>query len=138
MKVYCTSTLAPGIRISFNEIHTSSWEKETALYGERMLILNFCVHGRCDASLAEPLRHCENQVCLSTILQQSFYYPGRLYEASVLSGSGHSHRENGQDFLSQMGVPPEQTAAMFCEKNGIYLHRMNDALLHSQRHGQER
>ena len=28
-----------------------------------------------------------------------------------------------------MGVPPEQTAAMFCEKNGIYLHRMNDALL---------
>jgi len=39
------------------------------------------------------------------------------------------HQENGQDFLSQMGVPPEQTAAMFCEKNGIYLHRMNDALL---------
>lgn len=77
-------TLAPGIRISFNEIHTSSWEKgDSSLYGERMLILNFCVHGRCDASLAQN-RYAivkENQVCLSTILPtKDFYYPGRLYE----------------------------------------------------------
>mgnify|MGYP002769303009 FL=1 len=127
-------TLAPGIRISFNEIHTSNWEKgDSSLYGERMLILNFCVHGRCDASLAQN-RYAivkENQVCLSTILPtKDFYYPGRLYEGiQFYLDLDILHQENGQDFLSQMGVPPEQTAAMFCEKNGIYLHRMNDALL---------
>ncbi|MFQ9094316.1 MAG: hypothetical protein ACLR5S_08535 [Ruminococcus sp.] len=98
-----------------------------------MLILNFCVHGRCDASLAQN-RYAivkENQVCLSTILPtKDFYYPGRLYEGiQFYLDLDILHQENGQDFLSQMGVPPEQTAAMFCEKNGIYLHRMNDALL---------
>lgn len=68
-------TLAPGIRLSFNEIYTSSWEKEdSSIFGERMLIVNFCIHGRCDVSLAKN-RYAivkENQVCISTNAHKGF------------------------------------------------------------------
>ena len=126
-------TLAPGIRISFNEIYTSSWEKgDSSIFGERMLILNFCIHGRCDVSLAQN-RYAivkENQVCVSTVLPtKDFYYPGRLYEGIQLYlDLDILHDAEGQDFLSEMGVSLEQVVEAFCGKNGLYLHQMNDAL----------
>ena len=125
--------LAPGIRISFNEIYTSSWEKgDSSIFGERMLILNFCIHGRCDVSLAQN-RYAivkENQVCVSTVLPaKDFYYPGRLYEGIQLYlDLDILHDAEGQDFLSEMGVSLEQVVEVFCGKNGLYLHQMNDAL----------
>lgn len=126
-------TLASGIRISFNEIYTSSWEKgDSSIFGERMLILNFCVHGRCNASLAQNQYAIvkENQVCVSTVLPtKDFYYPGRLYEGIQLYLDLDILREaQGRDFLSEMGVPPEQIVEVFCGKDGLYLHQMNDAL----------
>lgn len=126
-------TLAPGIRISFNEIYTSSWEKgDSSIFGERMLILNFCIHGRCDASLAQN-RYAivkENQVCVSTVLPtKDFYYPGKLYEGIQLYlDLDILHQTGGQNLLSGLGVPPEQIAEMFCGKDSLYLHQMNDAL----------
>lgn len=126
-------TLAPGIRISFNEIYTSSWEKgDSSIFGERMLILNFCIHGRCDASLAQN-RYAivkENQVCVSTVLPtKDFYYPGSLYEGIQLYLDLDMVREaNGRDFLSEMGVSLEQIVEVFCGKDGVYLNQMNDAL----------
>ena len=126
-------TLASGIRISFNEIYTSSWEKgDSSIFGKRMLILNFCVHGRCNASLAQNQYAIvkENQVCVSTVLPtKDFYYPGRLYEGIQLYLDLDILREaQGRDFLSEMGVPPEQIVEVFCGKDGLYLHQMNDAL----------
>ena len=126
-------TLAPGIRISFNEIYASSWEKgDSSVFGERMLILNFCIRGRCDVSLAQN-RYAivkENQVCVSTVLPtKDFYYPGRLYEGIQLYLDLDMLRDaRRQDFLSEMGVPLEQIVEVFCEKDGLYLHQMNDAL----------
>lgn len=126
-------TLAPGIRISFNEIYTSSWEKgDSSIFGERMLILNFCIHGRCDASLAQN-RYAivkENQVCVSTVLPtKDFYYPGSQYEGIQLYLDLDMVREaNGLDFLSEMGVSLEQIVEVFCGKDGVYLNQMNDAL----------
>ncbi len=126
-------TLAPGIRISFNEIYTNSWEKgDSSIFGERMLILNFCIHGRCDVSLAQN-RYAivkENQVCVSTVLPtKDFYYPGRLYEGIQLYlDLNILHAAEGQDFLSKMGISLEQIVEVFCGKNGLYLHQMNDAL----------
>lgn len=126
-------TLAPGIRISFNEIYTSSWEKgDSSIFGQRMLILNFCVHGRCDVSLAQN-RYAivkENQVCVSTVLPtKDFYYPGRFYEGIQLYlDLDILHRAEGQDFLCLMGVMPENIAEMFCGRDGLYLHQMNDEL----------
>lgn len=126
-------TLAPGIRISFNEIYTSSWGKgDSSIFGERMLILNFCIHGRCDVSRAQN-RYAivkENQVCVSTVLPtKDFYYPGRLYEVIQLYlDLGILHDAQGQDFLSEMGVSLEQIAEVFCGMDGLYLHQMNDAL----------
>ena len=126
-------TLASGIRISFNEIYTSSWEKgDSSIFGERMLILNFCVHGRCNASLAQNQYAIvkENQVCVSTVLPtKDFYYPGRLYEGIQLYLDLDILREaQGRDFLSEMGVSLEQIVEVFCGKEGLYLHQMNDAL----------
>ena len=126
-------TLASGIRISFNEIYTSNWEKgDSSIFGERMLILNFCVHGRCNASLAQNQYAIvkENQVCVSTVLPtKDFYYPGRLYEGIQLYLDLDILREaQGRDFLSEMGIPPEQIVEVFCGKDGLYLHQMNDAL----------
>ena len=126
-------TLASGIRISFNEIYTSRWEKgDSSIFGERMLILNFCVHGRCNASLAQNQYAIvkENQVCVSTVLPtKDFYYPGRLYEGIQLYLDLDILREaQGRDFLSEMGVSLEQIVEVFCGKDGLYLHQMNDAL----------
>ena len=126
-------SLAPGIRISFNEIYTSSWEKgDSSIFGERMLILNFCVRGRCDASLAQN-RYAivkENQVCVSTVLPtKDFYYPGKLYEGiQIYLDLDILRQTDGQNILSAMGVPPNRIAEMFCGKDGLYLHQMNDAL----------
>ena len=126
-------TLASGIRISFNEIYTSSWKKrDSSIFGERMLILNFCVHGRCNASLAQNQYAIvkKNQVCVSTVLPtKDFYYPGRLYEGIQLYLDLDILREaQGRDFLSEMGIRPEQIVEVFCGKDGLYLHQMNDAL----------
>ena len=126
-------TLAPGIRISFNQICTSSWQRgDSSLFPEQMLILNFCLRGRCDASLAQN-RYAivkEGQVCASTILpNKDFYYPGRLYEGIQIYLDRTILREaDGQDFLSQMGLHVEQLTTLFCGTDGLYLHRMNDAL----------
>ena len=76
--------LAPGLRICFDEIHTNSWTKgDSSQFSGQMLILNFCIQGRCDVSLAQN-RYAivkEGQLCASTIWPtKDFYYPGRLYE----------------------------------------------------------
>ena len=127
-------TLAPGVRISFNQIYTGSWQRgDSSIFSERMLIVNFCLRGRCDASLAQN-RYAivkEQQVCVSTILPtKDFYYPGRLYEGvqlyldrSVLQCA------DGRDILSQMGLHLEQIVGLFCGADGLYLHRMSDSLL---------
>lgn len=76
--------LAPGISISFNQIYTNSWMKgDSSVFSERMLILNFCINGRCDVSLLGNRYTIvkERQICISTFLPtKDFYYPGRLYE----------------------------------------------------------
>lgn len=125
--------MAPGIRFSFNEIYTSSWEKgDNSIFGERMLILNFCIHGRCDASLAQN-RYVivkENQVCVSTVLPtKDFYYPGRLYEGIQLYlDLDILQNAREQNFLSEMGVSLAQIVEVFCGKDGLSLHQMTDAI----------
>ncbi len=126
--------LAPGISISFNQIYTASWTKgDGRFFSDQMLIFNFCLRGRCDASLTGN-RYAivrENQVCISTNLPtKDFYYPGRLYEGlqiyldlSVLKYCDETN------FLSLLGVHADQFPELFCKKNGLYLHRMNATLL---------
>ena len=126
--------LAPGISISFNQIYTDSWTKgDSSRYSDEMLILNFCLDGRCDVSLAGNRYTIvkEKQICVSTFLPtKDFYYPGRLYEGIQIHIDRKCIRAAGeQDFLSQMGIHTEHIAEMFCGKNGLYLHRMNDAVL---------
>ena len=125
--------LAPGIGISFNQIYTSSWPRgDSAFFSERMLILNFCLRGRCDASLAND-RYAivkERQVCVSSILPtKDFYYPGRLYEGIQLYLDRTVLPDpEGQDILSLMGISAERLLETFCGRDGLYLHRMNDGL----------
>lgn len=130
MDFYC---LAPGITLSFNQIHTTDWSKgDSSIFSEQMLVLNFCIKGRCDATLDQNQSAIvsEGQVCLSTILPiRDFYYPGRLYEGiqfyfdrSVLSQTGQNN------FLSEMGIDIEGITTSFCQKNGLYLNKMSTAL----------
>lgn len=126
--------LAPGIRISFNQIDTGSWPKgDSSFFPERMLTLNFCIGGRCDVSLSQN-RYVivkEQQVCVSTIRPtKDFYYPGKHYygiqfylDLSELEHCG------GQDFLTLLGIPLYQLRDTFCSADGLYLHHMNDAML---------
>lgn len=98
-----------------------------------MLILNFCINGRCDASLAQN-RYAivkEHQVCVSTFLPtKDFYYPNRLYEGiQIYIARDYVKNAKGLDFLSKLGINTEQLVEIFCEKDGLYLHRMNDSLL---------
>lgn len=126
--------LAPGIRISFNQIDTGSWPKgDSSFFPERMLTLNFCIGGRCDVSLSQN-RYVivkAQQVCVSTIRPtKDFYYPGKHYygiqfylDLSELECCG------GQDFLTLLGIPLYQLRDTFCSADGLYLHHMNAAML---------
>lgn len=123
--------IAPGVSISFNEIHSSSWTTgEGKVFTDHMLILNFCLDGRCDVSLAGG-RYAiveKNQVCVSTILPtKDFYYPGRKYEGLQIYIDRTRVRE--EDFLGWMGVEVEQVETLFCGKDGLYLHRMTEDLI---------
>lgn len=126
--------LAPGISISFNQICTGSWTKgDSSVFSSEMLILNYCIRGRCDASLAGN-RYAivkERQVCVSTILPtKDFYYPGRLYEGVQLYLDLEMLKQSaGKDFLSMLGVDVPHMAETFCGNDGLYLHRMSDPLL---------
>lgn len=125
--------LAPGINLSFNQIYTDSWEKgDSSIFSEQMLVLNFCIRGRCDATLDQNQYAIvsEGHLCVSTILPvRDFYYPGRLYEGIQLYLDRSVLAEtNGTNFLSQMGIDVEQIAELFCKKDGLYLHQMNDVL----------
>ena len=126
--------LAPGIRVSFNQIDTSSWQKgDSSFFPPRMLVFNFCLGGRCDVSLAHG-RYAivkERQVCVSTIRPtKDFYYPGRQYygiefylDLAVLEQCA------GQDFLTQMGIQLAPFAETFCGAEGLYLRRMSETML---------
>lgn len=122
--------LAPGISISFNRIYTNSWTKgDSRFFSDQMLILNFCISGRCDTSLAGN-RYVivkEKQLCISTFLPtKDFYYPGRLYEGIQLYiDRACLNQPDGTDLLSLLGIHVEQILEVFCKK-GLYLHRMND------------
>ena len=126
--------LAPGISISFNQIYTASWTKgDRQFFSDQMLILNFCLRGRCDASLTGN-RYAivrENQVCVSTNLPtKDFYYPGRLYEGiQIYLDLAALRLSDGTDFLTLLGVHAAQIPELFCTKNGLYLHRMDNTLL---------
>ncbi len=147
--------LSPNVAICFNEIYTNSWTKgDSSLFSEQMLILNFCINGRCDVSLAGN-RYAivgEHQICISTILPtKDFYYPGRLYEgiqiyidmSSLHTANHHTDVSNitsinttpaedalsaPTDFLTFLGIHPEQIVEIFCGSDSLYLHRMNDTL----------
>ena len=69
-------------------------------------------------------------ICVSTFLPtKDFYYPGRLYEGIQIYIDRNYVKEAGKDFLFELGVNTEQIAEVFCGKDGLYLHRMNDSLL---------
>ena len=119
--------LAPHVGICFNEIYTNSWTKgDSSLFSEQMLILNFCINGRCDVSLSGN-RYAivgERQICISTIRPtKDFYYPGCLYEGIQIYIESVP-----ADFLTFLGIHPEQIVEIFCGNDSLYLHRMNDTI----------
>ena len=125
--------LAPGIGICFDQIYTNSWTKgDSSLFSDQMLIFNFCVRGRCDASLAANKYAIvkEGQICVSTHLPtKDFYYPGRLYEGvQIYIDRAYIQKAEGRDFVTQLGIPVEDFAKRFCKEEGLYVHRMSDAL----------
>lgn len=125
--------LAPGIGLSFNQIYTGTWTKgDGTVFSPELLVVNFCLQGRCDVSLAQGQYTIvkEGQICASTILPtKDFYYPGRKYEGIQLYiDRRHLREEKTEDFLTMMGLPVEQMVELFCRKNGLYLHRMSDAM----------
>lgn len=133
-------SLAPGVKISFNQIHTSNWMKgDSSVFLDRMLVVNFCLSGRCDVSLTGN-RYAivgERQICISTILPtKDFYYPGRLYEGiqlyidrNVIDSLESQDFPKTESLLAGMGVHIDRIIAEFCGDDGLYLHRMNDAML---------
>lgn len=126
--------LAPGIGLSFNQIYTNNWTKgDDSVFSPKMLVVNFCLRGRCDVSLANGQYTIvkEGQICASTILPtKDFYYPGRQYEGIQIYIDRRSLREEkSENFLAVMGLDIEQMAELFCRRNGLYLHHMSDAML---------
>lgn len=126
-------TIFPGINIAFNQIYTNSCARgDSSFYSDKMLIINFCLQGRCEATLSQNKYAIveKNQICISTILPvKDFYYPGSLYEGVQLyldlSLLDSLDREN---FLSFMGINLNALPELFCNDTGLYLHQMSDTL----------
>ena len=72
----------------------------------------------------------EHQVCASTILPtKDFYYPGRKYEGIQIYVDLAVIREaKGRDFLSELGIHADGIVELFCGSDGLYLHRMSEAV----------
>lgn len=125
--------LSPGIFLSFNQIYTDSWTKgDSSFFSENMLIMNFCMKGRCDVSLAGN-RYAivkGQQVCISTILPtKDFYYPGRRYEGIQIYIDRKIFQERKEEnFLTMLGIDIPSLSHTFCQNNGLYLHRMSDRI----------
>lgn len=127
-------TILPGIHIAFNQIYTNTCPKaDGSFYADHMLVINFCLHGRCEATLygnkCAIIR--EGQVCISTIPPtKDFYYPGSMYEgiqlyldASEVASTDH------QNVLSFMGIDLTSLAQTFCSDTGLYIHQMQESLV---------
>lgn len=126
-------TIYPGIMIAFNQIYTDSCARaDSSFYSGHMFIINFCIRGRCEATLLENKYAIvkEGQVCLSTILPtKDFYYPGSVYEGLQLYlDLSAFHSPDGQDFLSFLGIDLNHLSSLFCGTTGLYIHEMSASL----------
>lgn len=125
--------LEPGVSLSFNQIHTNSWTKgDSSFFSDDIMILNFCIHGRCDVSLPNDKYAIvkERQVCISTHFPtKDFYYPGRLYEGLQIYLNFSSIRLlNDLDFLSQLGISIDDMKKKFCSDESLYMQKMNESI----------
>ena len=126
-------TISPGINIAFNQIYTNTCPKaDNSFYSDNILVINFCIHGRCEATLYG--NKCaivrEEQICISTIPPtKDFYYPGSMYEGVQLYlDLSAINSPDTQNFLSFMGIDLNLLAKNFCKNTGLYIHLMNEPL----------
>lgn len=94
-----------------------------------MLIINFCVHGRCEATLSNNKSAIvkENEICISTIPpSKDFYYPGLLYEGTQLYLD--LTLLNGNNYFSFLGIDLNQLNPIYCNHTGLYIHQMGESL----------
>ena len=113
MNIY---TLFPGINIAFNQIYTNTCPKaDSSFYSGNTLIINFCINGRCEATLyGNKCAIVRNeQICISTIPPtKDFYYPGSLYEGVQLYlDLAAICSSYAQDFLTFTGID----LPLFCQ-----------------------
>ena len=123
----------PGVSIAFNQVYTNTCARgDRSIYSDQMLIMNFCIHGRCEATLSG--NKCaivkENQICVSTIPPtKDFYYPGSFYEGIQLYlDLFHLNSPDVENFLSFMGIDLTYLSGLFCNHTGLYIHEMNESL----------
>ncbi len=126
-------TIFPGIHIAFNQIYTNSCARgDNSIYSEQMLIINFCICGRCEATLSGNKYAIvgKNQICISTIPPtKDFYYPGCIYEGIQLYlDLSRLTTLDGEHSLSFLGIDLNHLTALFCNDNGLYIHQMSDTL----------
>lgn len=124
-------TLAPGVNLLFNSIYVSSWGKGDILTSDRILILNFCINGRCDVSLRKNQYAIvkKNQVCISTMPpDKDFYYPGKLYEGIQIFIDIKMLESQKENYLRYLGIDLNYIEKSFCSQKGIYFHQMNDSI----------
>lgn len=126
-------TLFPGINIAFNQIYTNICPKaDSSFYSDNTLVINFCIHGRCEATLYGNKYAIvrEEQVCISTIPpSKDFYYPGSMYEGVQLYlDLSAIHSADARNFLSFMGIDLNLLSKTFCQCSGLYIHLMNESL----------
>lgn len=126
-------TIFPGINIAFNQIYTNICPKaDSSFYSANTLVINFCIHGRCEATLYG--NKCaivkEEQICISTIPPtKDFYYPGSMYEGVQLYlDVAAINSSDTQKFLSFMGINLDLLAKIYCKNTGLYIHLMSETL----------
>ena len=72
----------PGIIVSLNDVHTTEMPISDYLYDKDMIIINYCISGRCEFKVSENVyRYVKSNYTSigSLIVSDRFYYPSNSY-----------------------------------------------------------
>lgn len=109
-------SILPGIYLAFNDIHTTTVPVSGGLSFEHLLIVNFCLEGRCEFHLSEDNYSYidKNHMSVSTqMVQDSFYYPSGFYQGWEIYAMPDTFTEETRQILKRFAIDFEQLSDFY-------------------------
>ncbi len=108
--------LAPGVYLSFIRIHTDFWPVPPQEEADHVLLLNYCLHGRCEVTLSNgKLAYLsDGQFALSLQqLAKPCFYPNSFYEGLEVFLDLELLRETPYLLFAELGIDLSELCRRF-------------------------